>query len=265
MIDGSYQFLQMVGISLSAGAYIAVAWLLGERRVGNDLAHGQRAIRAWWGGMGVALGSLALLVAITVSASVPLILQLALLELFVLAASLAGAGLIAHLLVIVTGRPRIHLAMWPLFLGYALAFTALLLSLDIRAITLEGSDLKVDSNLNVGDGNATQLMMALFAPHLLGGFAYATLALRAPTRTARYRAFLVAASIMLVSLGTGFTLLADELGSVGAQAAAMGVGLISPLVALFAYAPPAWARRVLGVDAIGTSAEVLEVVGGPRQ
>ena len=94
------------------------------------------------------------------------------------------------------------------------------------------------------------LLAALLGPPLLAAFAYLGLLRHAPGRTQRYRILMVAGSLIA---WLGSALLATILGLEGAWGVMLprAIGIAAALLALFAYDPPPFVQRKLGVQRAG--------------
>lgn len=250
MTPGSFVALETAALALMAGAYAALAWGLRSRRVDGDLSFGHAAFRAWWGAMALAFFALAAFLGLSHMGRLDLATQLALLEVFIVACSAAGGALVMHLLFVVTGRGAVLHWVWPFAAIQAFVYTRVLFLLDIEAIYVEGGRLAFDSKLMSGDGTATLLIAGFFAPHLVAALGYAAFALMGGSPTAKYRALLVAASVLLVGFSASFIMLADEIGRTDLQYGMLVLALLGPLTSLLAYVPPAWLQRRFGVASI---------------
>lgn len=250
MFEAWTAYVGTASLLVAAGAYVGIGHLLGHQRVEPTLVRAHKAFRTWWYAFGAALATMAVLLAATMAGVVDLPTQLALVEFFILANCLAAAGLVAHFLFVATGNRLVIPLMAPALVLFAFGYTRLLFSLDITSMQYVGGDLVVAWNAPESSSAAILLLAGFFAPHVWAGLGYAALMFAAPTRAARGRVGLIAATVLVAAFSPGFIMLADAMGRADLRLLFHAMGLVAPLFALWAYAPPGWLQRKLGLEPV---------------
>lgn len=236
-------WLQVVILATSAIMYFALSVLLSRRSASPAMRPGFDAFRMWWGSMGIGIGALACFVAFASSDRSPLAVEMAFLETFVIANSIAAAALLGHVVFVWTGSERLMRTMYIVLVVSAFSYTTLLFALDVEAVRFEGDDLVMDTGVTLAPGVLTWMTTLFFLPHVVGALCHLGFMLRAPDRGSRDRAALLGASNIMAGFSPGLIMLADEIGRPDAALLTYIVVLLAPVVAFLAYVPPPWVER----------------------
>lgn len=236
-------WLQVAVLAVAAAGHAGVGYVLSQRVVRPEMRPGHQAFVVWWGSMAAGIAALGLMLALALSDRAPLGVQLALIETFVLANSVAAAALLGHLTFLWTGSARLMQLMWLVLVGSAFSFTTALFTLDIHSIRMVGDDLVLEMGTATLPGALTWTMGLFFIPQIMGAVSYLALMLRAPDNGSRDRAALVGTSILLMGFAPVFVMLADEMGREDIALFVYILILMGPVLAQLAYSPPAWVRR----------------------
>lgn len=158
-------------------------------------------------------------------------------------------ALLYYLLFLYTGRAGI---LWPLSVGYALLYLALvglLVWLSPTGVAIENGVARVEYARSLAGPGLAVLLGAFLGPVVVAAVLYGSLFFRLKDRTQRYRVGLVssaflawfASPIAAIALGAS----TEAWWVVTSRA----IGVLVPLVVLAAFRPPAWIRARLSSTA----------------
>lgn len=230
----------------TAITYGCVGWLVGARRCPGEHASALAAFRMWWWGLSVALlAACAAYGAAWVGLGHRGLLT-TLLLVTVLGHAVALVGVTMHLCSIYDGRRR---ATWALAMGafhFGFFATALHAALPVE-LDLARDTLVFAMGTFETDGMLALLLGAFFLPHVLASFCYAALLVGIHGRTERYRLVLVSWSLLLTAVSFVFLATRPAPHVEGVEPVLFAAAFVAPSLLVFAYAPPPWVQRQLGV------------------
>ncbi|MCA1819876.1 MAG: hypothetical protein ABR562_06015 [Thermoplasmatota archaeon] len=207
--------------------------------------------RVWWYAVAATTALTPFRLVLYMTGNLPPWLYIATGNLSVVVVCVALWALLCNLAYLYTGTVR----WWGTFATFYFLVGAFFLGLSAWAgeptyITDDGWSLQAASERSMPLWGALLALLALVGPQLAGALAYMRLLRHAAGRTVRYRIVLVSSSILLWFGSTvAATLLAPE-GLLGFLVTRLA-GVVSAVLVLFAYDPPAALRRRLGVKRAG--------------
>lgn len=227
------------GVSL---VYGYVGYRLHRRQVSSEARLASTQFALWWGGLGVstAIGGTELALALAGALSFPLALTFYLVVVLVDCAFLWG--LVGFLLFVYTGK--YHLLELTAF--YAWFYVTLLYYVFTQvpsSVAVVAGSVNLQYAAHPIAVLEAVLVLGLLGPELVCGILYFSLLRRTEDPARRYRIWLVAGGILL-----WFAIDVFVPSSTLPWALAKGVVQVVPgILSLFAFYPPAWARRRYGV------------------
>ena len=234
---------------LVAASYAYVAWTLWGRSGSGAPRRALAYFALWWGALAANLAGVAATYFLGAFDALTLPAQLAASNVQRMLLSLSMTGLVAYLLIVLTGRDHFR----PLAVVYG-AYYALSAYSMMRARPVGVFVGSWRTDLTYAGEGAPWLpavnLLVLVLPPLACGAAFAWAGRRVGDATQRYRMRVVAFAVVFwwgVAVAAGQRALLDV---DAVQAAHRLLSLLAALLVLAAYRPPGWARRRFGVESL---------------
>lgn len=241
--------------TVTAGIFAYVGRDFARRPASEDTRRARDCFVAWWYGLSVVTLVGALRSALGAAGFLDLSVHVALSFFSLLPLMVALFGLLYYLLFIHTGNAR-------LFTPLAVAYTALFVGFAWLITWLKPTAVKVDA-WSVGFEYARKLegwpvgvlIILLLGPVLVAALLYGSLVFRAKTRIARYRVGMTSGAFLLWFGSSGIASVLGLTTLPNWPVASRAIGLVSTLMVLAAYRPPAALRRRLESEPEGVETE----------
>lgn len=235
----------------SAVLYAYLGYRLGRRDVDPEAKVASSAFAFWWLAIAVSTVLTAVLTILAAFGALDLDLYLAATNVQLAVVTFGLASLLYYLIYLFAGRVRFT---WLLVLSYLVYFGVLAYWIQWSepiGVKVQPWQVGLDTRRPQEGPFFLAVVILLIGPQVVAALAYFSLLFRVKGRTQRFRVALVSGSI-IVWFGSALVASAAGLGQSDLwQLISRLLGLLAPLVILFAFLPPAWVQRWLRIESIG--------------
>ena len=250
MIQPTLLFGAILSIII-ASIYYYVGRVLSRRRMGSpDARLAWILFIVWWYALAVTAVSgaiLSLLGAFGI-AGLPVFITITLINL--LATCVALYGLMFYLLYLFTGNRRLFGPLTVFYIAYYILLVYYVQASIPVGVTVDRWRATLEYQTPIRGPFFFIVLLLLVLPQVIGSLAYFSLYFRVQTATQKYRILLVSWSIIIWFMSSFLASISGLSQQDWWQIFSRLIGLGAALTILFAYQPPSWIKRRLGVTSI---------------